>query len=111
MAMNEIITFLYISNAAIATVAYAPQCFKLWHMLKTDAVNKSVSLLTWVLWCWACNVTLLYALFVNEKDWAFKIISVVNALFCVITLVLTARVHYRANQKIRRQNDAFNQRD
>ena len=108
--MNELITILYIGNAAIASVAYAPQCYQLWRMLKTDAVNKSVSLLTWLLWSWACVVTFLYAFIVNEKDLAFKAISFVNALFCIVTLVLTALVHYRSHQKMKQQEDKFNDR-
>jgi uncharacterized protein with PQ loop repeat len=99
--MNELITTLYIGNAAIATIAYAPQCFTLWQMLKTDNVNTSVSLATWVLWSWACGVTALYAFTVNTSDWAFKTISVINAVFCVVTLVLTALVHSRYNKKSR----------
>lgn len=103
--MDELITTLYLSNVVVASVAYGPQCLTLWRMLRTDRVNKSVSLLTWLLWSWACLVTLIYALVVSPDDWAFTAISFVNALFCAVTLALTVLVHLRANEKARRQID------
>ena len=97
--MLETITFLYLCNALIATFAYAPQCWKLWVMLKTDEVDKSVSLATWAMWLWACSVTFIYAFVVNTDDFAFKAISTVNVLFCIVTVILTLLVHRRYNQK------------
>ena len=67
-------------------------------MLRTGKVNTSVSLLTWVMWSWACLVTALYAVTVNPHDMAFMLISIINAVFCVITLLLTGCVHYRAHR-------------
>ena len=93
--------FLYIANTAIACIAYAPQCLTLWRMLKTDQVDKSVSLATWTMWAYACGVTLLYALTEKSGDWAFLSVSAVNALFCAVTVVLTFLVHRRYNQKNR----------
>ena len=73
-------------------------------MLRTGNVNKSVSLSTWVMWCWACSVTALYAFF-NQDDFAFKMISFVNVIWCTATLVLTAMVHRRTNQQMRNGNE------
>lgn len=94
-----LIKFLYICNSLIACIAYAPQCWTLWRMLKTDQVNKSVSLTTWAMWAYACSVTFFYALTAKASDWAFLSVSTVNALFCVVTVVLTFLVHRRFNQK------------
>ncbi len=96
--MDTIITTLYIANSAVAFAAYLPQCWTLWRMLKTGKVNTSVSLLTWLMWSWACSVTALYAVTVNREDTAFMLISLINAVFCVITLLLTGCVHYRAHR-------------
>ncbi|MCG8382920.1 MAG: hypothetical protein MJA28_12015 [Gammaproteobacteria bacterium] len=101
--MNEIITTLYIANAGIATIAYLPQCMTLWRMLKTDTVNTSVSLITWLLWAWACSVTLVYAWAIHPTDFAFVTISAVNAVFCLVTAWLTARVHVRARHQHKSQ--------
>lgn len=101
--MNELITTLYIGNAIIATAAYTPQCWTLWHMLKTDKVNQSVSLLTWVMWSWACTITAIYAVVVHPDDLAFLLISVINAILCIVTVILTALVHHRSRQKMRYQ--------
>lgn len=101
--MNELITTLYIGNAVIATAAYMPQCLNLWHMLKTDKVNASVSLLTWVMWSWACIVTAIYAFAIHSDDLAFLLISLINAVLCIVTLILTALVHRRTHQKMRKQ--------
>ena len=100
--MTDFITALYLSNSAIACIAYCPQCVTLWRMLKTGKVNKSVSLATWAMWSWACSVTALYA-FLNQDDFAFRLISFVNVVFCIVTLVLTAMVHHRTNQLARNQ--------
>ena len=102
--MNELLTTLYLGNSVIAFLAYMPQCITLWRMLKTGKVNKSVSLATWVMWSWACSVTALYAFF-NQDDFAFKVISSVNVLWCTATLVLTAMVHHRTNQQMRHSNE------
>lgn len=94
--MNNIITFLYLCNAGVATFAYVPQCMSLWKMLKSGNVNKSVSLATWLMWSWACSVTFFYAFFVNGEDFAFMAISAVNVIFCLLTAWLTFLVHQRS---------------
>ena len=99
--MLEVITFLYLCNALIATFAYMPQCRKLWVMLKTDCVDKSVSLATWLMWLWACSVTFTYAFTVSTDDFAFKAISTVNVVLCFLTVILTVLVYRRHNQKSR----------
>ena len=97
--MLTIITFLYLCNAGIAAIAYTPQCVGLWRMLKTDRVNKSVSLATWTMWLWACSVSCIYAFLVNESDHAFQAITSVNVVFCFITVLLTFLVHRRYNKQ------------
>ena len=100
--MEALITALYLANSVIACLAYLPQCLTLWRMLKTDTVNTSVSLTTWLLWAWACSVTLVYAWAIHPSDFAFLTISAVNAVFCLVTVGLTARVHIRARQQHKR---------
>ena len=90
---------LYICNTAIACIAYAPQCWLLWRMLKTDQVDKSVSLATWAMWAYACGATLLYAFTKQAHDWAFVMVSTVNAFFSVVTFSLTFLVHRRYDRK------------
>jgi len=102
--MNQLLTTLYLANSVIAFVAYLPQCIILWRMLSSGNVNKSVSLSTWVMWCWACSVTALYAFF-NQDDLAFRMISFVNVIWCAATLILTAMVHHRTNQQMRHTNE------
>jgi len=99
--MEALITAIYLANSVIACLAYLPQCMTLWRMLKTDAVNTSVSLTTWLLWSWACSVTLLYAWVMHRSDLAFLAISAVNEVFCLVTVWLTVRVHIRVHQKNR----------
>lgn len=103
--MSETITFLYLCNALIASFAYTPQCWKLWVMLKTDCVDRSVSLATWLMWMWACSVTFIYAFVVSEDDLAFKAVSTVNVLLCLVTVVLTVLVYRRYNNKNNRKKD------
>lgn len=97
--LEQSITALYLGNAAIAAIAYTPQCVTLWRMLKTDRVNKSVSLATWVMWLWACSVTCTYAFLVNQTDYAFQAIASVNVAFCFVTALLTFLVHRRYNKQ------------
>ena len=97
--LEQSVTALYLCNAGIAAIAYTPQCVTLWRMLKTDRVNKSVSLATWCMWLWACSVTLTYAFLVHQNDLAFKAIAAVNVAFCFVTVVLTLLVHRRYDKQ------------
>ena len=97
--LEQSVTALYLCNAGIAAIAYTPQCVTLWRMLKTNRVNKSVSLATWCMWLWACSVTFTYAFFVNQKDHAFQAIASVNVAFCFVTVLLTYLVHRRYDKQ------------
>lgn len=91
---ETLISGLYAANIFGCLVAYLPQAFSLHKQLRTDKVDLSVSIQTWMLWAYCNSVTFLFS-FVATDSWEFQLIASANFVLSWLTLYLAWAVHRR----------------
>lgn len=95
--LETLISGLYAANIFGCLVAYLPQAISLRKQLLTDRVDLSVSLPTWMLWCYCNSVTFLFS-FIATDSWEFQLIASANFILSWLTLYLAWAVHRRYYQ-------------
>jgi len=97
-AMFEtLISGLYAANVFGCLAAYLPQALSLRKQLRTDKVDLSVSIQTWMLWPYCNSVTFLFS-FAATDSWEFQLIASANFVLSWFTLFLAWAVHRRYHQ-------------